>query len=117
MGSIPKPPARPPDEVPQPMPMPPPSPSPPPARPGRGREREGRGTALGLRLDRGRDRPDRARHAGAAPDGVPRSKGAIVAALAGRHGKADVVHTLMRLSVTGRLDEAGGRYRLGAEAG
>ena len=50
-------------------------------------------------------------------DGVPRSRAAIVAALAGRHGKADVVHTLMRLSVTGRLDEAGGRYRLGADAG
>ena len=50
-------------------------------------------------------------------DGTARSKGAIVAALAGRHGKADVVHTLMRLSVTGRLDEAGGRYTPGADAG
>ena len=50
-------------------------------------------------------------------DGVPRSKGAIVAALAGRHGKGDVVRTLMRLSVTGRLDEGGGRYRPGADAG
>jgi len=50
-------------------------------------------------------------------DGVPRPRAAIVAALAGRHGKADVVHTLMRLSVTGRLVEAGGRYGLGAEAG
>ena len=43
-------------------------------------------------------------------DGVPRPRAAIVAALAGRHGKADVAHTLMRLSVTGRLDESGGRY-------
>ena len=50
-------------------------------------------------------------------DGAPRTKGAIVAALAGRHGKGDVVHTLMRLSVTGRLDEAGGRYTLGPDVG
>ena len=50
-------------------------------------------------------------------DGAPRSKAAIVAALAGRHGKADVVHTLMRLSVTGRLAESGGRYTPGPEAG
>ena len=47
-------------------------------------------------------------------DGVPRSKGAIVAALAGRHAKEDVVRTLMRLAVTGRLNEAGGKYTLGA---
>ena len=46
-------------------------------------------------------------------DGVPRTRAAIVAALAGRHGKGDVVRTLMRLSVTGRLDESGGRYRPG----
>jgi hypothetical protein len=50
-------------------------------------------------------------------DGVPRSKGAIVAALAGRHAKEDVVRTLMRLAVTGRVDEAGGRYTLGASPG
>ena len=50
-------------------------------------------------------------------DGVPRSRAAIVAALAGRHGKGDVVRTLMRLAVTGRLDETGGRHALGAEAG
>jgi hypothetical protein len=33
LGSIPKPPARPPDEMPWPVPMPPPSPSPPPPPP------------------------------------------------------------------------------------
>ena len=50
-------------------------------------------------------------------DGVPRPKAAIVAALAGRHGKGDVVHTLMRLAVTGRLVESGGKYAPGPEAG
>ncbi len=45
-------------------------------------------------------------------DGVPRRRAAIVAALAGRHPKDDVVRTLMRLAVTGRLDETGGRYTL-----
>jgi hypothetical protein len=43
-------------------------------------------------------------------DGVPRSKPAIVEALAGRYAKDDVVHTLIRLAVTGQVDEAGGRY-------
>ena len=33
-------------------------------------------------------------------DGVPRTKAAIVAALAGRHDKRDVVHALIRLAVT-----------------
>ena len=47
-------------------------------------------------------------------DGVPRTRAAIVAALAGRHGRGDVVRTLMRLSVTGRPDEGGGRYGPGA---
>ena len=50
-------------------------------------------------------------------DGVPRPRGAIVAALAGRHDRRDVTHTLMRLSVTGRPDEAGGRYTLRPDAG
>jgi hypothetical protein len=45
-------------------------------------------------------------------DGVPRSKAAIVAAVADRHAKGDVVRTLMRLAVTGRVDETGGRYTL-----
>jgi hypothetical protein len=47
-------------------------------------------------------------------DGVPRSRAAFVAALAGRHAKEDVVRTLMRLAVTGRVDETGGRYTLAA---
>ena len=48
-------------------------------------------------------------------DRVPRSKPAIVEALAGRHDKQDVVHALIRLAVTGRVVEAGGKYTL-AEA-
>ena len=43
-------------------------------------------------------------------DGVPRSKAAIVEALAGPHAKDDVVHTLIRLAVTGQVVEAGGKY-------
>jgi hypothetical protein len=48
-------------------------------------------------------------------DGVPRPRAAVVAALAGKHAKDDVVRTLMRLAVTGRVDEAGGRYTLATE--
>ena len=47
-------------------------------------------------------------------DGVPRSKPAIVKALAGRHPRDDVVHALIRLAVTGQVDEAGGKYTLAA---
>ena len=47
-------------------------------------------------------------------DGVPRSKPAIVEALAGRHDKQDIAHTLIRLAVTGRVVETGGRYILAA---
>ena len=47
-------------------------------------------------------------------DGVPRRKPAIVEALAGRHDRQDVVHALIRLSVTGQVEETGGRYALGA---
>ena len=43
-------------------------------------------------------------------DGVPRSKPAIVEALAGRHPRDDVVHTLIRLAVTGQVVETGGKY-------
>ena len=50
-------------------------------------------------------------------DGVPRTKAAIVEALAGRHDKRDVVHALIRLAVTGRVGETGGRYALGADEG
>ena len=46
-------------------------------------------------------------------DDVPRTKAAIVAALAGRHAAEDVDLALVRLAVTGRLVEAGGRYTLG----
>ena len=45
-------------------------------------------------------------------DGVPRTKAAIVAALAGRHDKQDVVHALIRLAVTGQVEETGGKYTL-----
>ncbi len=47
-------------------------------------------------------------------DGMPRSKAAIVEALAGRHDRQDVISTLIRLSVTGEVEEAGGRYTLAA---
>ena len=50
-------------------------------------------------------------------DGVPRSRRTLVQALAASHAKADVTCTLMRLAVTGRLDEAHGRYSLPSEPG
>ena len=46
---------------------------------------------------------------------VERVAPAIVAALAGRHDKQDVVHALIRLSVTGQVEETGGKYRLATE--
>jgi len=45
-------------------------------------------------------------------DGVPRRKPAIVEALAGRHDGEDVTLALIRLAVTGRVVEAGGKYTL-----
>ncbi len=45
-------------------------------------------------------------------DGVPRTRAAIVAALAGRHDGEDVVLALIRLSVTGQVEDTGGRYTL-----
>ncbi len=48
-------------------------------------------------------------------DGVPRSKPAIVEALAGRYDRQDVIHTLIRLAVTGQVEDTGGRYRLASE--
>ena len=45
-------------------------------------------------------------------DGVPRSRGTILAALADRHSREVVKRTLMRLAVTERLVETGGRYTL-----
>jgi len=32
--------------------------------------------------------------------------------LAGRHDKQDVVHALIRLAVTGRVEEIGGKYAM-----
>lgn len=46
-------------------------------------------------------------------DGVPRTRKAIMAALAERHGRDDVRRALMRLAVLGRLVERNGRYGLG----
>ena len=45
-------------------------------------------------------------------DGLPRSRHDIVAALAPRHPRDEVVRTLMRLAVTGQLVEAERQYRL-----
>jgi hypothetical protein len=50
-------------------------------------------------------------------DGAPRTKHAIVGALAGRHAKDDVTCALIRLAVTGRVEDAGGRYALGPPGG
>ena len=50
-------------------------------------------------------------------DGVPRPKAAIVEALAGRHDKQDVGHVLIRLAVTGEVDDTAGRYTLAAPSG
>jgi hypothetical protein len=47
-------------------------------------------------------------------DGVPRRKPAVVAALAGRHAEDEVELALVRLAVTERVVEAGGRYTLPA---
>jgi hypothetical protein len=46
-------------------------------------------------------------------DGLPRPKAAIVEALAGRHDRQDVLHVLIRLTVTGQVSEAGSKYTLG----
>jgi len=50
-------------------------------------------------------------------DGLPRSKPAIVEALAGRHDKQDVVHALIRLAVTDQVEETNGKYTLASEPG
>ena|SRR5690349_278319 len=50
-------------------------------------------------------------------DGVPRTKGVIVAALAGRHGAEAVALALIRLSVTGELEQAGTKYTLATPGG
>lgn len=45
-------------------------------------------------------------------DGVPRSRRAIVAALADRHDRKEVGYAVMRLSVTGRIVDHQGRFIL-----
>jgi hypothetical protein len=45
-------------------------------------------------------------------DGTPRPRTVIIAALADRHPKEDVVRTLMRLAVTGQLVETNRKYSL-----
>ena len=45
-------------------------------------------------------------------DGLPRAKRAVVAALVDRYPKDEVVRTLVRLAVTDRVAEAGGKYTL-----
>jgi hypothetical protein len=45
--------------------------------------------------------------------GSPRPKNAIITALADRHPKEDIVRTLMRLAVTGQLNERERKYSLG----
>jgi hypothetical protein len=45
-------------------------------------------------------------------DGVARPRSAIITALADRHPKEDVVRTLMRLAVTGQLNESERKYSL-----
>ena len=45
-------------------------------------------------------------------DGVPRSRRAIVAALAEQHDKQDVTRALMRLAVTDGVVERGGKFTL-----
>ena len=49
-------------------------------------------------------------------DGTPRTKAAIAEALAGRHDREDVALTLIRLAVTGRVEETDGKYVLAAES-
>jgi hypothetical protein len=47
-------------------------------------------------------------------DGTPRSRSAIVEALADRHRRMDVAHALIRLAVNGEVIKTGGRYALRA---
>jgi hypothetical protein len=48
-------------------------------------------------------------------DGVPRTKAAVVKALAGRHAEDDVERALVRLAVTERVRETGGKYALAVD--
>jgi hypothetical protein len=49
-------------------------------------------------------------------DGVPRSEAAIDEALAGRHARDDVALALVRLAVTDRVEETGGKFTSAAAA-
>ena len=49
-------------------------------------------------------------------DGVPRTRAAVVAALAGRHAEGDVALALVRLAVTGQVRETGRKYAPAAAA-
>ena len=48
-------------------------------------------------------------------DGMPRNKRTIIAALAERHAKDEVVRTLMRLAVTGQVVDVERKYILGGD--
>jgi hypothetical protein len=50
-------------------------------------------------------------------NGTPRPRSAIITALADHHPKEDVARTLMRLAVTGQLNETGRKYSLPPETG
>jgi hypothetical protein len=50
-------------------------------------------------------------------DGTPRTRAAIVTALAGRHPRDEVMITIVRLAVLGQIEEHGGKYVLGSAAG
>jgi hypothetical protein len=45
-------------------------------------------------------------------DGMPRPKAAITKAFVGRHAEGDVALALIRLAVTGRVEDTGGKYAL-----
>ena len=49
-------------------------------------------------------------------DGVPRTKATIAKAFAGRHAEDEVELTLIRLAVTERVVETGGKYTLVQES-
>ena len=49
-------------------------------------------------------------------DGVPRTKAAVVKALAERHAEDDVALALIRLAVTGQVTEVGSKYTSGTAA-
>ena len=48
-------------------------------------------------------------------DGVPRTRAAIIEALADRHEREDVILALLRLAATERVEEIADKYRLAAE--